>query len=230
MKNYKNLHLWLLIPFVIVILGFLPSYWLVFTEAPWRHHLHGLSATLWFVLLVVQPYLVTRGHIRLHRLYGMFALLVAGGVALSGLNVIPYNLVNERLPETARYGLSFIDLVLVPGFVFAVLMAVRNANSLDDHVRWMISTVFWAISPGLFRLLFVPLIILQTPDVGGKAPLLLASAGIANIVVLSILMFRDRRAHPAYLSAAIGSLVMLVPMWVGDMRWWRTMADSLFTM
>ena len=93
----------------------------------------------------------------------------------------------------------------------------------------MISTVFWAISPGLFRLLFVPLIILGTPNVGSKAPLLLATAGIANILVLSLLMFRDKRAHPAYLSAAIGSLVLFVSMKVGDMQWWRSLADSLFT-
>lgn len=60
MNKYKNAHLWLLIPFVIVLLGFLPSYWLKFAEAPWRQHLHGITATLWFVLLIVQPYLVTR--------------------------------------------------------------------------------------------------------------------------------------------------------------------------
>ena len=64
---------------------------------------------------------------------------------------------------------------------------------------------------------------------GLTAPLLLATAGIANILVLTLLMYRDKKAHPAYLSAAIGSLVMLVPMTVGDMQWWRNVADSLFT-
>ena len=230
MNTYKNVHLWLLIPFIIVMLGFLPSYWLVFAEAPWRHHLHGLTATLWFILLIVQPYLVTRGHNRQHRLFGMIALMLAGGVALSAYSVIPYNLVNERLPETARYGLSFIDLVLVPGFIFAVIMAIKNAKNVHDHARWMVSTAFWAISPGLFRLLFVPLVVFEVDDIGGKAPLLLSAAGVANLVALAILMVRDRRAHPAYVAVAMGSSVMLVPMWVGEMPWWRSLADSLFTM
>jgi len=228
-NKYRNVHRWLLIPFVIVILGFLPSYWLKFADAPWRQHLHDLTATLWFVLLIVQPYLITRGHTRQHRLYGMVALFVAGGVALSALSTIPYNLANERMAEVARYGLSFIDLILISGFIVAVLMGIKNSKKMDDHARWMISTVFWAVSPGLFRLSFVPFVLLDSPDIGGKAPLLLAFAGAANILVLSWLMYRDKRAHPAYLSAAIGSLVMFTAMKVGNMQWWRSIADSLFT-
>ena len=230
MTQYRNLHLWLLVPFVIVLLGFTPGYWSKFLDAPWRHHLHGLTATLWFVLLILQPYLITRGHARQHRVYGMFALILAGAVAGSALNMIPYNLVNERLPDTAKYGLSFIDIVLVPGFVIAVVMAVINVKRTEDHARWMISTVFWAVSPGLFRLLFLPVFILQVPDPGSKSPYLLAAAGGANIVVLAWLIFRDRRMHPAYVLAALGSLVMFVPMKVGDMQWWRTLADALFSM
>ncbi len=230
MNKYKNAHLWLLIPFIIVMLGFFPSFWMKFTEVPWRQHLHGITATAWFILLVAQPYLITRGRAAEHRRYGMLALVLAGGVIASGLNVIPYNLVNERLPEAARYGLSFIDAILMPGFAFAVVMAVIRSKRADDHARWMISTVFWAVSPGLFRLLFVPLFVLQVPNAADKSPYLLAAAGAANIVVLAVLMLRERRAHPAYVLAAVGSTVMFVPMQVGAMQWWRTVADALFTL
>ena len=159
----------------------------------------------------------------------MIALFVAGGVALSALAAIPYNLANERMSDMARYGLSFIDIVLISGFIMAVIMAIKTSKRIDDHARWMISTVFWAISPGLFRLLFIPLVVMQTPDIGGKAPLLLWAAGAANILVLSILMYRDRRAHPAYLSVAIGSCVMFTVTIVGNAQWWKSIADSLFT-
>ncbi|MDJ0653913.1 MAG: hypothetical protein QNJ40_07160 [Xanthomonadales bacterium] len=228
LNAYRNVHLWLLIPFVIIILGFLPTYWLQFSSAPWRHHLHGLTATAWFVLLIAQPYLVTRGHVRQHRLFGMLALVLAGGVIVSGLGAIPYNLVNERLPETARYGLSFLDLVLVPGFAAAVVMAVVSAKRPDDHARWMISTVFWAVSPGLFRLLLVPMFIIGVADVDATVPWVLGSTGVVNILVLGFLMLRERRAHPAYLLAAVGSLVLLIPMQIGQAEWWRAVANALF--
>lgn len=159
----------------------------------------------------------------------MFALGLAGAVAASGLSLIPYNPVNERMPETAMYGLSFIDIVLIPGFVNAAFMAVISTKRPDDHARWMLSTVFWAVSPGLFRLLFLPLFILQVPDPGEKSSYLLASAGLASIIILSILMIRERRLHPAFLFAVAGSLVMATPMKIGKMQWRITFADAVFT-
>lgn len=227
-KRYRHTHLWLLIPLSIVILGFLPSYWMRFAEAPWRQHLHGLTATLWFVLLVTQPYLIAQGRLQSHRLFGMLALIVAGGVVISALGAIPYNLVNERLPDEAKYGLSFVDIVLVPGFAAAVIMAIKNAGNVDDHARWMISSVFWAVSPALFRLLIVPFFLLTDfgPDLA--APLALAAAGAANILLLLVLMWRDERAHPAFVTAALGSLVLFSPALIGKMQWWRHIADSLF--
>jgi hypothetical protein len=42
-------------------------------------------------------------------------------------------------------------------------------------------------------------------------------------------MFRGRRANPAYLAAAIGSVVYFVALPIGQMEWWRKLADALFT-
>ena len=162
MREFRNAHLWLIIPCAIVLLGFAPSYWLRLADAPWRQHLHGLSATLWFLLLIAQPYLVTRGHVAQHRRYGMIALVVAGGVALSAYNVIPFTFEIVGLPDLAKYAFSFVDLLLILGFILAVVMAIIHAKKSADHARWMISTVFWALSPGLFRLLNI----VGAPDAG----------------------------------------------------------------
>ncbi|MEL7312244.1 MAG: hypothetical protein AAFN07_12075 [Pseudomonadota bacterium] len=230
MTRYKNVHLWLLIPFLISVVGFLPSYWLRFSEAAWRHHVHGLSATLWFVFLIVQPYLVTRGQVTQHRRMGMLALILAGAVVASGLDLIPYNLANDRIPEVARYGLSFVDMILVPGFALAVVQAVLSAKRIDDHSRWIISTVFWSVPPALFRLLLGPAFAMGFDNFDAVVPFVLGSTGVINIVVLAILMIRDKRAHPAYLLASFGSVALMLPTVVGDMDWWRQLANALFTM
>lgn len=230
LKKYNNAHLWLLIPFAIVMLGFLHTFWLKFSAMPWRQHLHGLTATLWFILLIVQPYLMTRGHSRQHKLYGMIAVFLAGGVAISALNQIPHNLVNEGLSDAGKYGLTFINTVLITGFIVAVLMAVKTARKINDHPKWMISTAFWAVPPALFRVLLMLLKGLKISYSGSEIALVWGLTGMANIVALSVLMFRDKRTHPAYLSAAIGSLAMFVPLQVGAMQWWISIADSLFTL
>ncbi len=148
---------------------------------------------------------------------------------LPALGAIPYNLANEQMSDAARYGLSFIDIVVITGFAFAVLMAVKSATSLEDHARWMISTVFWSILPGLFRLVLVALHLVFDGKSPVGPPQVLAAIGALNIVVLGYLMFRDRRAHPAYLTAAAGSAVYFVALPVSQMAWWRGLADMLFT-
>ena len=228
MDRFRNAHRWLLLPFGIAILGFAPSYWLRFPDAPWRQHLHGLTATLWFVVLVLQPWLATRGKLAHHRLLGLLALMLAGGVVISALGAIPYNLVNERMDDAGRYGLSFIDVILVAGFTNAVAMAVVRRRNLDDHARWMLSTVFWSVFPGLFRLSFLPLAILSGGEIPFGPEVVMAGMGAINLVVIGILMLRDRRAHPAYALVAVGSLVYFIPNQVAATSWWRAIADALF--
>ena len=77
--RYRNFHLWMLLPFAISVLGFSYSYYFNLKGATFHQHVHGLSATLWYVLVIVQPWLITRkGDIRRHRLLGAFATLLAG--------------------------------------------------------------------------------------------------------------------------------------------------------
>ena len=91
--DYRSFHLWMLLPFAITVLGFWYSYFGNLREATFHQHVHGLSATLWYLLVLVQPWLITRrGDVRRHRLYGAFATLVAGIVAGSALTIIPKNI------------------------------------------------------------------------------------------------------------------------------------------
>ena len=72
-QTFRHAHRWLLIPLVITLLGFTPSYFLKLGEASWQQHLHGISAMLWFVLLIVQPWLATHGRLAQHRMLGRSA-------------------------------------------------------------------------------------------------------------------------------------------------------------
>ena len=45
--DYRNFHLWMLVPFAISILGFSYSYYLDLSRATFHQHVHGISATLW---------------------------------------------------------------------------------------------------------------------------------------------------------------------------------------
>ncbi len=199
---YERLHLWMLIPFSIAMLGFIPSYWSQFTSATIGWHLHGLSATLWFLLLVVQPFIYTKGNIQLHRKVGILAILVAGFVAASALAVIRGH-IQDLDPEfdaiyDYRYSLSLTDLVYVAGFLLSVVMAVVHSKRLSWHSRWMVTSVFWALSPATDRLVYWVFDLLDLtalPWFDFEAQFLISHVFL-SAVLLSIMII-DRKAGKA---------------------------------
>jgi hypothetical protein len=157
-KPFRYAHFWLLIPFFITVLGFYPSYWSRFVDSPLSWHLHGLSATLWYLLLIAQPYLYNTGKLTSHRTLGMIGFFLAGFVAASALAVIKGH-IKDLDPELDiiyryRYSLSLTDFIYIIGFMFSVVMSIVNRKDVVKHGTWLISSVFWVISPATDRLTF----------------------------------------------------------------------------
>ena len=92
-KLFPKAHFWLLIPFFLTFAGFYLSYWSKFSEAPFRQHVHGLTATAWYLLVIVQPWLIHNKHPKYHRKLGIIGIFLAGGVVSSALQVMPYQVI-----------------------------------------------------------------------------------------------------------------------------------------
>ena len=159
---------WLALAFVIVILGFLRSYWLKLPNVEFGHHLHLLSATAWFALLVWQPRLATTGRLAQHRRNGMIGLFLAGAVVGTSLLMVPRNIEKAVagfdagfVDPTFYYGISFFDLVTVAGFSVAVIMAMLRAKQPQEHALWMVTTAFWIIGPAFARVMVLPVIMIN---------------------------------------------------------------------
>ncbi|MBT8196194.1 MAG: hypothetical protein KJO64_07190 [Bacteroidia bacterium] len=157
-KLFPKAHVWLLIPFILTIAGFYMSYWSRFTDAPFRQHMHGLTAPAWYILVVLQPWLIHNKPARVHRKLGIVGVFLAGGVVFSAFQVMPYQVVNEFLPNVLKYGFSFADICALIGFSICVLLGVLNANKTNKHARWLISTVFWILLPATARLVYFPML------------------------------------------------------------------------
>ncbi|MBY6204233.1 hypothetical protein [Halomonas denitrificans] len=231
---YRNLHLWLATGLAITLVGFAPTYFLNLRDATWFQHLHGLSATLWMGLLVVQPWLATRGRLKRHRSFGIVALVLAGMVVASGLAVLPFNIENAIeatsspfAPATFLYGVTFVDLLTILGFLVAVLMATLSIRSLDDHVLWMASTLFWVLMPALARLLTFGLLVTVGPGDWTLVDTVFWTA-FPILGLLVYLMVRIRRAHPALVLAAVGNLGALFVEPIGNSESWRALCNAVF--
>lgn len=162
-KTYRNAHLWLIIPLVVILLGFTPSYFSSFISEPWGHHMHAISAIAWFILLMIQPYLITRGKLQSHRLWGMIGVFLAGAVVFSALAISPSNVYYGEIggfppafPGPFFYGVILTESLAILGFAFAVIMAIVKSNNTEEHATWMISTVFFAMMPAWGRATMFP--------------------------------------------------------------------------
>lgn len=237
MSNYKNAHKWLIIPFVIAVIGFMPSYYLRFTEAFWGHHIHGLSATLWYLFVIYQPYLVSKRDIQKHKKYGIYGVFLAGLVVASALVMIPGNIqgaaeqiasgeISRIAPPFFLYGVSLYDLVAIIGFAVSVLMAVKNSRNLDDHALWMVSSVFWVLMPALARFALIPMFMTQNITHFANIAMLVTPLILISILVL---MYRLRQVHIALVAAFLGNLLSYVIVPLGKADWWVNLATALFT-
>lgn len=233
MDKYKTLHLWLLIPFSIAVLGFMRSYYLNFTNASWGNHIHGISATVWFMFVIIQPYLATHGQLKRHRLYGKIGMFLAGAVFASALVMIPENIRFAQTdidswiaPDFFLYGVSFFDFIAITGFGFSVTMAIIKSKQIDEHAIWMVSTVLWALMPALAR--FGLMFVLWFDGSLNFAELAMITTP-AIVITAGIIMYKLKRWHPAMVAVIIGhiSVYLIIPL--GNNQTWIDFATALFS-
>lgn len=117
-----------------------------------------MSATIWYIILIVQPYLYSKDKLKAHRTFGIIGFLVAGFVAASALSVVRGHIMDLDaefdIIYDYRYSLSLTDFIYIAGFLFALVMSIITRKQIEKHSRWMISTVFWVFSPATDRFTF----------------------------------------------------------------------------
>jgi hypothetical protein len=236
MKPFPKLHLWFLLPFFVTLIGF-QGYWLGFGESPFHWHLHGLSATIWYICLIIQPWLYHNRPIQIHRKVGMLSLLVAGFVIASSLNMIVVSLplMSESSPlYSVRYSLALVDLISISGFTLSVALAIVYARNTQVHARWMISTVFWVLAPGTVRFSFIPLFVILQPKEFSDFPFEWADVFIWNLVLIILiilfLIIKDyvnhKKIYFSYLLILIANLLFIfIIKGLKDAAWLKSFFD-----
>ncbi|GAB5563244.1 MAG: hypothetical protein Wins2KO_03070 [Winogradskyella sp.] len=201
---------------------------------PWSYHLHTLSAIAWYILMGVQPYLITRGNIKQHRLWGMLGIFIAGAVMFSALSIVPTNVYfgaiggfEPVLPASFFYGLVFTESLQILGFGLAVIMAIINAKKPDQHAIWMISTLFFGLMPGWVRLIMFPILI--TGEGGGLDVQICLNIGIP-IFIFAVLIVGYRLKqlkHPAIILSILFVFIMLFTLVIGGEEWYQELVTRI---
>ncbi len=151
---------WYLIAFLAVtVVAFWPSYFGILNDAPAGHHMHGITATIWMLLLIWQGWAIHNKRRDQHALVGKASFVIIPLFLAAGLWVTQMTILKEG-PFKEMFGLRLSPgdwgAVLYVALVYA--LALRHRFNVHLHARYMLVTIVPLIGPSVVRLFtgFVP--------------------------------------------------------------------------
>lgn len=215
MDRYRNLHLWMLIPFAIMQAGIFPFYWPTFSQEYWGVHVHYWLATVWYLFLVTQPYYATHGKLERHRTNGMIGFFIAGGVIFSAVAMLMGDMHNagliEKNPSSSNltpeflYGVVVIELILTIAFVYSIIQAILKRKVLEEHAWWLIAGLFYIMMPAVGRGFFFLIAVIEGSifDVPLYIPNNIAIVAIIAMLLLFAWKYKKLRHQATWIGILI---------------------------
>lgn len=227
---YRHAHWFLLAILPLAGLAFWRNYLSQVSTAPLEFHAHGITATLWLLLLIAQSWTTHRNQRALHRTLGMaslalFPLFMAGG---AGIFIgMARRFAEDASPFYALYAprLAWIDVVTVAAFAFFYHEALRHRFKVHVHSRYLLATVLFLLPPILGRLSpILPGLGISGPQDFWKLGIGFQLANGITIAIALLLAARSGRHGRPWLLAALATLLAaLLFQTIGGMAWWRAL-------
>jgi hypothetical protein len=214
MNKYKTLHIWMILPMIVMQMGIFRDYWGDFSENAWSVHIHYWTGTIWYIYLIIQPYFATHGRISQHRTNGIIGMFLAGGVCLTALSMMHRDIETTQkalaTPEQFGpfqpwffFGVAAVEIVMMTAFGFAILKSIIHRKEIENHAWWLISTVFIIMMPALGRGIqnvYVGMHIKEFPNIDIILPIYYTQILIIGMLLLGAWKY-DKLKHPATLLA-----------------------------
>jgi len=215
---YRHAHWYMLGAFGVVLLGFWPTFYRPMSSATTLIHVHGITATLWYLALIVQPWLVTHGYVAWHRRVALVVIGLLPLVSVSALMTTQVMLTRSTLPPFARPLIAWLDITLTTLFVALFVLGLTRRGDRGAHRRYMVSTALLGFPPAITRW------VLRTFPELGFLPAIHVSFALLELVLLVLIWTdwrsgeRRRIAYPLALGVHVMVQLTMVP--VSGSGWW----------
>ncbi|GJL95064.1 MAG: hypothetical protein DHS20C05_14690 [Hyphococcus sp.] len=225
---FPRAHYYIVAFLILTIAAFWPSYFSVLSTAPGAHHIHGVTATLWVLLLIWQSWSIRQRDFSLHKWGGRMSFLLAPPFIAGGLLVTKMTVIKDS-PFTDMFAirLSFADFVSVAAFGLFYLLALRNRRFVDRHARYMLATIFPLIPPAVARIFtgYVPGVAIRGPDDLPNFAIALNISFLVAAIFNLILLVNDVRNKKPLLpfTLSMASLLIMIISYhsFGQSNWWQ---------
>ncbi|MBS1735833.1 MAG: hypothetical protein JSS98_04425 [Bacteroidetes bacterium] len=219
----------------IVLMGFWPSYFAKFATGtnkyPFYFHFHATMMSLWLLLLIVQPILIRKKKLSLHRTIGKLSYVIMPLLFLSVILLRHYQMEKHvQIKNNEKfYGPSLVvpfkDLFIIG---IAYIIAIRYRHNVNIHARAMICTGIAFIEPPLIRFLNYAVF----PGGDGLAAFFTTIGIIYSILIALIIIERKQRSGLWVFPLILGLLIMVhsiiyfqisIPGWETFARWFAAL-------
>lgn len=155
-STYKNIGYFFLILLAFVVLGFYKTYFIyfpTFENVNAIKQFHGAMLFSWFLLLIVQPFLLRFKKFALHRTLGKLAYLLVPLVMLSIFLVSKQKYLTNFSKVPLEENIGDLAMNIPSIFYFALLftLAMIYKKNGPYHMRFMIANALFVFSPGFGR-------------------------------------------------------------------------------
>lgn len=219
---------------VLVFLGFWPSYFAKFANGtnkyPFYFHFHATMMSLWMLALIIQPVLIRKKRLALHRAIGKLSYLIMPLLFISVILLTHYQMGDhvEVVNNEKFYGphliIPFKDLLIIG---IAYFIAIRYRHNVNIHARAMVATGIVFIEPALVRFLLYAVF----PD-NGLIAILTTIAIVYGILITLMIVERKQKSGRWVFPLILGLFIIVhsiiifqlnIPGWETFARWFAAL-------
>lgn len=140
---------------LVALVAFWPTYLSRLGVSSGYTHLHAILATVWLLMLIVQPVLIRRRRLEWHRALGRFSYALAPVIVMSVILLSHSRITGlEGQAFAIQSYVLWLQVSLVGLFAFSYGLAVATRRTMALHARFMICTGLTLIDPVVIRLMF----------------------------------------------------------------------------
>jgi hypothetical protein len=231
---HRHAHWYVLALFPLAAFAFWPSYLSQFMTASAEFHAHGITATLWLMLLAAQSWTIHHDRRQAHRSLGLaslalFPLFLVGGVGIF------FGMADRFVagsPFHVMYAprLAWLDFVGVGGFAYFYFEAMRQRRKVHVHSRYLLATTVFLLPPIFGRLMAIPLGV-RGPEDFAKLGTGFQTANLAIAGLCFWLALRSgKHGRPWALAGVLTIVAALLYQTVGGMAAWQALYARLADM
>lgn len=189
-------------------------------------HAHGAIFMAWVILCIVQPFLIQKKQIQLHRKIGVYGAVLGGLVTLMGL----YIGISGAHTNMARDGeqavkafllIPITDMILFPLFV---TLAIRNVKNPESHKRYILLATLSILPAATGRIM--PLFSWWTGNIVIDTVLELSIMEITLYLGIIYDIIVRKKIHPVYIWG--GLLVLFIHAfrgWASNTETWLSISN-----